>query len=232
MAKDKTPTYTPEPELPDDPELRKRLTEIVAVLSHKQTMSGAARSLNMSRNHFQTIFHRVLGAMVDAVTPRPPGRPSKPPREAELEAENARLQTELDAMTTRTDAIERMMTLVGGIASGRTPLPRSKSKKTKAKSEDPEPVLTRSQAVAAMRELGTTTEVCAAILGVSTSTVLRATKPVERAPKPTRPYDETRCAHVRSLVRDTHGLVGAQSLGVAAGLPRRVCAEIKRRELV
>ena len=33
------------------------------------------------------------------------------------------------------------------------------------------------------------------------------------------------------IVRRTHGLVGAQSLGRISGLPRRICAELKRREL-
>lgn len=130
MAKDKPPTYTPAPELPGDPELRRRFTEIVAVLSQTQTVSGAARSLALSRNHFQTIFHRVIAAMIDAMTPKPAGRPAKPAREAKLEAENERLQQELDAMTVRTEAIERMLSVVGGIASGRTTLPRSRGKKT------------------------------------------------------------------------------------------------------
>jgi hypothetical protein len=135
MAKDKDPTYTPAPELPTDPELRRRFTEIVAVLAQTQTVSGAARSLSLSRNHFQTIFHRVLAAMIDAMTPKPAGRPAKPAREAELEAENERLRTELEAMTIRTEAIERMLSVVGGIASGKTPLLRSRGKKPG--SEDP-----------------------------------------------------------------------------------------------
>ena len=135
MAKDKPPTYTPAPELPDDPQLRRRFSEIVAVLTETQTMSGAARSLDLSRNHFQTIFHRVLAAMIDAMSPKPAGRPAKPAREAELEAENERLLAENDALRTRTEAIERMLSVVGGIASGKTSLPRSRSKKTKP--EDP-----------------------------------------------------------------------------------------------
>lgn len=131
MAKDKPPTYTPAPELPSDPELRRRFTEIVAVLAQTQSVSAAARSLELSRNHFQTILHRVIASMIDAMTPKPAGRPAKPEREAELEAENERLQAELEAMTTRTEAIERMLKVVGGYASGATPLPRARGKKNK-----------------------------------------------------------------------------------------------------
>src|SRR5574337_927404 len=171
MAKDKPPTYTPAPDLPDDPELRRRFTEIVAVLAQTQTMSGAARSLDLSRNHFQTIVHRVLVAMIDAMTPRPAGRPAKPAREAELEAENTKLREELEALTIRTVAIERMLKVVGGFASGKTPLPRSRDKKTK--SEDPEPARIRREAVIAMREHGAPTALCVAAIGVSPSTVRR-----------------------------------------------------------
>lgn len=229
MTKDKTSTYTPAPKLPEDPELRRRFTEIVAVLAQIQTVSAAARSLSLSRNHFQTIFHRVLEAMIDALTPKPAGRPARPEREAELEAENAKLREDLEAMTIRTEAIERMLKVVGGYASGKTPLPRSRAKKTKP--EDPEPARIRKEAVIAMREHGAPTELCAAALGVSPATVRRCSATKPRPPRPTKTYDEAKCKHVRSIVRETHGLIGAAGLGRTCSLPRRICAEIKRREL-
>jgi hypothetical protein len=129
MAKHKAPTYTPAPELPNDPELRRRFSEIVAVLADTQTVSGAARSLELSRNHFQTIFHRVLNAMIDAMTPRPAGRPAKPEREAKLEAENAQLREENEALRFRAATIDHLMGVVGGIASGKTKLSKSRGKK-------------------------------------------------------------------------------------------------------
>ena len=230
MAKDKPPTYTPAPELPSDPELRRRFTEIVSVLAQTQTVSGAARALGLSRNHFQTIFHRVLEAMIDAMTPKPAGRPSRPEREVALESENERLKQELEALTIRTEAIERMLKVVGGFASGKTPLPRSRSKKTKP--EDPEPGQIRKEAVIAMREQGAPTQLCVAALGVSPSTVRRCAVPPSRKGKMlSRPCDPRATEHVRSVVRRTHGLVGAQSLARMSGLPRRRCAEIKRHEV-
>jgi transposase InsO family protein len=229
MAKDKPPTYTPAPELPNDPSLRQRFMEIVAVLAQIQTVSAAARSLDLSRNHFQTILHRVIAAMIDAMTPKPAGRPAKPEREAELEAELERLRAENEALTIRTEAIERMLKVVGGYASGTTPLPRSRGKKTK--SEDPEPARIRREAVKAMREQGVPTKLCVAALGVSPSTVRRCAKVKSAPPKQPKPRDPAACNRVRSVVRATHGLVGATNLGKMSGLPRRTCAEIKRREL-
>ncbi len=127
--------YTPAPELPNDPELRRRFTEIVKVLAQTETVSGAARTLALARNHFQTIFHRVLAAMIAELTPKPAGRPARPAREVELETENAKLREELEALQAHAEMIQRMISVVGGIASGRTPLPRSRAKKTKP--EDP-----------------------------------------------------------------------------------------------
>lgn len=83
-----------------------------------------------------------------------------------------------------------------------------------------------------MREQGAPTALCVAALGVSASTVRRCAhvgRPV--AARLPRPLDPTRAAHVRSIVRATHGLVGAQNLARLSGLARRACAAIKKREL-
>ncbi len=69
MPKDRPPTYTPAPELPNDPEIRKRFAEIVAVLAQTQTVSGAARNLDLSRNHVQSMLHKVIAAILEELTP-------------------------------------------------------------------------------------------------------------------------------------------------------------------
>lgn len=228
MPKDRPPTYTPAPELPTDPEIRKRFTEMIAVLAQTQTVTGAARSLALSRNHVQSMLHKVIAAMLEELTPKPAGRPAKPAREAELEAENARLKAQLAALQERTEMIERMMEMVGGIASGKVSLRRSRS--TKTKPEDPEPA--PHPIVTTMRETAIPTSAWAKALGVSSSTARRMKrsnaaprKRRERVPNPTA------CTQVRSIVRRTHGVVGASNLSRATGVPRRHCAEIKRREL-
>jgi hypothetical protein len=121
-----------------------------------------------------------------------------------------------------------MLGVVGGLASGKTPLPRTRAKKTKP--EDPEPAAIRKQAVTTMREQGIKIDVCASALGVSVSTIRRDLKPPTRTPRQPRVPDPTACQRVRSIVRATHGLAGAQSLSRLSGLPRRRCAEIKRCE--
>lgn len=228
MPKERPPTYTPSPELPNDPEIRKRFTEMIAVLSQTQTVAGAARSLDLSRNHVQSMLHKVIAAIIGELTPKPAGRPAKPAREAELEAENARLKAQVAAMEERTAMIERMMEMVGGIASGKVSLRRSRS--TKTKPEDPEPA--PHPIVTTMRESAIPTKEWTKALGVSASTVRRIKQSCAR-PRRRRELsqDPSRSAQVRALVRQTHGVVGAASLARATGVPRRHCAEIKRCEL-
>ena len=122
MPKDRAPSYTPAPEPPTEPDLRVRYDTVLAVIRGEQTMTGAARSLGLSRNHFQTLFHRALQAMIDSITPKPAGRPAKPEREAALEAENAKLQVRLAMAEEKLATMDRLLDLVGGIASGREAL--------------------------------------------------------------------------------------------------------------
>lgn len=228
MAKDRPPAYTPAPELPTDPELRRRFAEIVAVLAQTQTVTAAASSLGLSRNRFQTILHRVIAAMIEEITPKPAGRPARPERELALEKENEELRAENEDLRDRSAMLERVMSVVGGIASGKTPLPRSRAKKTKPEDPEPAPIQTR---VAAMRDAGVPTTLCAAMLGVSPATVRRYRRPKIATQRNPRVLDETACTQVRSVVRATHGVVGATNLGRISGLPRRICSQLKRREL-
>ena len=236
MAKPRPPTYTPAPEPPTDPTLRRRYDAIMAVLAQTETVTGAADSLRMSRNHFQTILHRVIASIIETLTPRPAGRPAKPEREAALEAENARLEAENAALKERVAMIERLMGVVGGLVSGKTPMPKPRARK--AKTEDPEPVPPSSglhQLVTAMSDIEVPAQVWAKILGVSESTVRRRLMPVlarEHVQKRVEHTpDELAAQRVRHIVRATHGLVGAASLGRTCGVSRRAAAAIKQREL-
>jgi transposase InsO family protein len=82
-----------------------------------------------------------------------------------------------------------------------------------------------------MREQGASIQLCSAALGISPSTVQRYKSARQRVPKSVVARDAARCQQARSIVRATHGLVGAASLGRMTGLPRRACAEIKKHEL-
>ncbi|MBL9017388.1 MAG: IS481 family transposase [Myxococcales bacterium] len=72
-----------------------------------------------------------IAAMLEELTPKPAGRPAKPAREAELEAENEQLRDELEVLKERTAAVDRMLTVVSGYATGKKTLPRPRGKKNK-----------------------------------------------------------------------------------------------------
>ena len=82
-SSEKPSTYTPSPKVP--PELAARLAVILQVLSGEKSVSEAARQMNLSRNHFQSILHRSLAAMIEEISLKEPGRPAKPQALGELQ---------------------------------------------------------------------------------------------------------------------------------------------------
>jgi hypothetical protein len=233
MTKERPSTYTAAPEPPTDPDLRKRYDQIMSVIAGTQTVAGAARELGMSRNHFQTLLHRGVAALMEAITPKPAGRPAKPEHEAALEEENEDLKAELQALKARAAMMDRLMTVVSDINSGREPLPKPRSRATKKKPEDPEPAPSSTEAKE-MRDTKAPRALCAQLLGVSESTLGRRLRGGGRdriARTPRSPAEHLRSA-VCQIVRATHGLVGAASLGKRCGVSRRNAAAIKHAELV
>src|SRR5580692_5138556 len=95
----KTKTYTPMPEVPEA--IRERFTVVMQVQSGAMTVSDGARKLGMSRNQFQTMMHKAMAGMIDAMTPKPPGRKAVPEAQAKLRAERERLKRENDKLKTQ-----------------------------------------------------------------------------------------------------------------------------------
>ena len=79
------PKYTPMPAVP--PELMPRLAAVLEVMAGVKTVSAAARSLGLSRNHFQSLLHRGIAALVAAIAVQPGGRPATPPAITTLQAQ-------------------------------------------------------------------------------------------------------------------------------------------------
>ena len=239
---DKKATYTPMPHVPL--ELRGRYEAVVGVLSGTTTVSEAARRVGLSRNHFQTVMHRSLEAMIEGLRPKAAGRPAMPARELELLKENERLRRENAQLSERTETTDRLLEVASGLlrgrvqASGRTPRPK-KAKVTKPTlDEPPDGYLERARH---MRTIGLTATLTAAVLGTGASTLRRwmarqrAGHILRQKPGPAagrRPLDARTEAQVEDQVRSTHGLVGAESLSHGiAGVSRRAAADIKAQTL-
>lgn len=231
-------TYQAAPQVPA--ELQERYAAILAVMSGQITVSEGARRLGLSRNHFQTLMHRGLQGLLEGLEPGRPGRPGKPAREAELEQQLGRLQDENRRLRQRTETIDRLLDVASGMIRGRmrTPRPRP-SRPTGGADEGEEPDLpeltVRLDAVSEMREAGLPERLAAAIVGASVATLRRWRRRIALAkprPRPDRPVPEALRQPAVKLVRDLHGLIGAEALRHAVpGISRRQAAAVKRATL-
>lgn len=239
-------SYTPTPQVP--PELMPRLAAIIEVLAGLKAVSEAARTLGLSRNHFQSILHRALFAMVQTITVKAGGRPAKADSLLTLERQVRALQRENARLQRQIDSTQRVLELAGGLLKGRlrpSARQRRARKRTGGNGEGPEesePERSRAhilQGVNEMHRLGIPTRLAAALAGVDVATLRRwrsrarrwvlltAHRHLSRAPV-------TGAAATRAieLVRSLHGLIGVESLRHSVvGLTRRAAAELKRATL-
>ncbi len=243
MAK-RTPSYTPAPTVA--PPQLPRLTAVIEVMAGVKTVAAAARSLGLSRNHFQTILHRAVGAMLDALTTHRGGRPARDRERLSLQAQVAQLQRENRRLRTQVESSEQLLTVASGLLQGRIRRTGRQARR-KAGSGGGEDNAEHDAAerrrivagVAAMRRLGVSNALAAGLAGVHLSTLRRwrlARREGGTCASPRRASRRLACAvavaGVRELVRRLHGLVGADSLRHSvAGISRRAAARVKAETL-
>lgn len=232
-------SYTPLPSVPD--EQLPRLAAIVEVLAGLKSVSEAARSLGLSRNHFQTILHRAVLTLAGSITPKKGGRPAR--ASTVLEVQLKKLQRENARLQRRVDATERLLEVAGGLLKGRI-RPTGRQRRTRSaassteRSDDSDPA-TRPDvlaAVAEMHSLGLTQRLAASIVGVDVATLrrwrARGSAPAQHHSSGVQRIEPRAGARAEQLVRQLHGLVGAEALRHSvAGLSRRAAAYLKRRTL-
>ena len=217
--------YTPAPAVPA--EMTARLAMILEVLAGQRTVSEAARELGMSRNHFQTILHRGLAGLTEAITPKAPGRPPKPSELLALQEELERLKRENSRLQDRVGTTDRLLQAASGLLQGRIRPARQSHKRRPVSRGDEDAEGEPSQTLARveqMRACGLPMAMAASIAGVHPST-LRRWRHAQPRTRPTRerPVTPHAARQVREQVEALHGLVGAESL-------RRSVPEVSRRQ--
>lgn len=236
------PSYTRTPVVP--PEVTPRLAAIVEVLAGIKSVSEAARSLHLSRNHFQSILHRAVLGMVESLAIKPGGRPRPSSEVATLQAQLKRLQRENARLTKQVDSTGRLLEVAAGLLQGRIRATRRQTRTRKSSDTSHEPADSEPddrkrllEGVAEMRRCGLSAQRAAALAGVHAATVRRWRARVRdglACPAPTRarPISCTAAATTEQLVRRLHGLIGADALRHSVeGLSRRAALRIKAQTL-
>lgn len=225
-------SYEPAPEVPQ--RLKLRYETMLRVLQGAITVTEGARQLYMSRNHFQTLLHRGLKGLLDAITPKEAGRPGKPPALAELEREVQQLRQENARLRERTELLDRLIGVASGVIQGRVRTSRTRKVAKGGGDEGDDPDGARSsmkvEAHRALRLAGLPAPIACAVVGASAATLRRWRRPVSAAAAAqgqhaAPPQLRERAA---SLVRSLKGLIGAEALRHAVpGLSRRQAAAVK-----
>jgi hypothetical protein len=225
-----------------------RLAMVVEVLAGIRTVSAAARALGLSRNRFQSLLHRALGALAQELALHPAGRRARSPQVAQLQAELKRLQRENAKLRGQVGSTERLLTVASGLLQGRI---RATGRQRRLRStgrradgnEDSEPEAARCvllDGADAMRQLNLAAPLIAAIAGVGASTLRRwrarrrgGLSLIGRRRQMLRrvPGGVATASRAADIVRRLHGLIGAESLARSVGVSRRVAARIKQLTL-
>ena len=238
----KEKTYVAAPEVPT--EMAPRFQLVLAAISGQTTVSEAARQLGMSRNHFQTLMHRGLHGLLEAIQPQPPGRPPKPKEQVELEQRAAKLERENEMLRARVATVDRLLGVAADFASGRLKPSRqmgAKPTETESSDEPSEPDGARRALVREAQRVkaaGLELAMVSRAAGLAPSTLRRwcardaAHEPLvcKRGPKPRTEEVDTTAAE--AVVRSMNGQIGAAALAKCSpGLSRRDAAELKARVL-
>jgi transposase-like protein len=110
-------SYTAMPKVP--PEIAQRYETVMAVLSGELSVSEGARRLDLSRNHFQTLMHRMQAVMIESLQPKAGGRPVTPEREKRLQRDLEKLQAENARLQRKVDTTDRILGVASGLLRGR-----------------------------------------------------------------------------------------------------------------
>ena len=242
---DRKPAYTPHPKLTASQAAR--LEAVLQVAAGRLTVSEAARRLGLSRLRLQTLRHRGLAALAQALAPQRVGRKSKPQRQMQLEAQVKALQRQKAQAEAKVARLQRLLQVARETLQAQAPRARRRRPRTSRSpaqtetSADEGPVRAVLAEVAAMRGRSVPTRLVACALGRSASTLrrwrarLREGRPAvaKRGPHRARPpAPPDALLRVESLVREARGLAGARALAhLVPGLSRRECARVKARVL-
>lgn len=199
-------------------------------------VSEGARRLELSRNHFQTKMHKAMGAAISTLMPQQKGRPPKPLRERELEAENERLRWEVARAREELASVERILGVATAFVKDRARGTRTKRGKTVTSSNKDDPdseARAKLQTIEWLRSEGLKVREAVNAVVCSKSTYgrykvkcARGEALVHRRGPGPRELEPGARGRIEQRVRETHGTIGAAPLSREVGTSRRECAKV------
>ena len=223
---------------PEPPEETKAIYDaVLRVLAGHQTVTDAAASVGLSRVRFQTLMHRGLSGLSQALGPQPRGRKAKPESERALEQEVAALRRQKEKLEQRAEANVRMMKLAAewmhkGLRGARQ---TGAAKEAGSSDGDDDEAGALLEGLALMTANSVPPPLAAVATGVSVATArrwldnqARARPPRrKRGPRPSGFPSAQAEEKAREVVREARGCIGAAPLAVASGLSRRCASRVK-----
>lgn len=222
-----------------------RVLLILAAASGKLTVKEAAERAGLSKKQLRSLMNRGLAAMIEAIEPHSPGRPTKPARVRRLEEENEELRRHNQRLEQQVKSAEKVLEAASQMFRVRASSSRQRKTPKAAttsepKKEEPDGARELLDGADAMRKLGARAWVCAAVTGVSPATLRRwrwrarsgAPPRFRRGAGRSHPPDPLVVAHVGAMVRRLRGLIGADALRHSVpGVSRRQALAIKQKTL-
>jgi transposase InsO family protein len=232
--------YTPMPQMPDP--VQDRFIAVVKILAGVSTISEQARELALTRTQMQSVLHRSVAAVIEALEAKRPGPRGMPSWEKKLRAENDHLRRHVTKLEKQLDATQSLLGMASQVMRGsrgptRSPASSKRSSEattpaseaTMTSTDDEEPRARVLRVVSEARQC-LPLRVIASALESSVSTLYRwsrAGATVGVAKRKAREVRSEVAARVEWLVRESRGVVGADALRAVTGASRRAAAAIK-----
>jgi hypothetical protein len=231
--------------VPEPSEDERALYEaVLKVMAGSMTVIDAAKSVGLSRVHFQSRMHRGLSGLLESLGPQKRGRKAVPEAERALTRQVTSLEKENEELRRQLEASARMMGVASewmrkGLAAaprGRKTKPTAEAAMSESDDDGPARLL---EMIAALETQGVASALACAAAGTASSTARRwrqrrragESMRSKRGPRPENVVCADAKENAEKVLNSTKAQLGAAALARQTGLSRRTAAVVKAEHL-